>query len=56
LQHRATVEEQCYPQQEIVRALAVTGFRKIEVVTASDAGMTSAIGFGRVFFASLSQE
>jgi len=50
------VEEQCYSQQDILRALAETGFRNIEAITAFETGMTSEIGFGRVFFASSSQE
>jgi SAM-dependent methyltransferase len=54
--HCTTIEEQCYSQEEILCALAETGFRKIEAITAFEAGMTSEIGFGRVFFASSSQE
>jgi SAM-dependent methyltransferase len=49
--HDSTVEQQCYEQTEILRALSGSGFRSIEAVSARDAGVTSELGFGRTYFA-----
>ncbi|MBV8073096.1 MAG: class I SAM-dependent methyltransferase, partial [Acidobacteriaceae bacterium] len=49
-QHRSTIEQQCFPQSEILESLASAGFRHIECVPSRDAGVTSDLGFGRVFF------
>jgi ubiquinone/menaquinone biosynthesis C-methylase UbiE len=51
-QHCTKIEEQCYSQQDILRALADAGFRNIEAITALEAGMTAEVGLGRIFFAS----
>jgi SAM-dependent methyltransferase len=47
--HEAKVEQQCYSTDEIRHALDEAGFREIEMYTALEAGMTSELGFGRVF-------
>ncbi len=52
-QHRSLVEQQCYSQGEILGALGEAGFRKIEAISAREAGVTSGLGFGRSYFASL---
>jgi SAM-dependent methyltransferase len=49
-QRRSTVEQQCYPQSDIVLALQEAGFRNIEVLSAQRAGVTSELGFGRSYF------
>jgi SAM-dependent methyltransferase len=49
-QHRSIVEQRCYPLSDIVFALNEAGFRHIETIPAKDAGVTSDLGFGRVFF------
>ncbi|MDQ2712541.1 MAG: methyltransferase domain-containing protein [Acidobacteriota bacterium] len=50
-QYRSTVEQQCYPQADILMALNQAGFRTIEAVPAREAGVTSELGFGRTYFA-----
>jgi SAM-dependent methyltransferase len=55
-QSRSVVEQRCYPQPEIVLALEATGFGAIEVIPASEARITTDLGFGRVFFVARSQE
>ena len=50
-QVRSTVEQRCYAQSDILLALSEAGFHGIEAMTAWDAGVTSELGFGRVFFA-----
>ena len=47
--HEARVEQQCYSRDEIRTALREAAFSKIEMYTAFEAGMTSELGFGRVF-------
>jgi SAM-dependent methyltransferase len=47
--HEAKVEQQCYSTEEIREALREAGFSKIEMYSAIEAGMTSELGFGRVF-------
>ncbi len=54
--HNSTVEQQCYEQTEVLTALARSGFRSIEAVSARDAGVTSELGFGRTYFAARTQE
>ncbi len=49
-QQRSTVKQQCYPQTDIVMALREAGFKRIESITAPDAGITAELGFGRTFF------
>jgi SAM-dependent methyltransferase len=49
-QHRSIVEQRCYTQAEVVAALREAGFREIDVVPAENAGITSELGFGRIFF------
>ncbi|HWF48703.1 MAG TPA: class I SAM-dependent methyltransferase [Bryobacteraceae bacterium] len=48
--HRSLVEERCYRQQEVVQALAETGFVSIEAVAATDCGVAADLGYGRVFY------
>jgi SAM-dependent methyltransferase len=48
--HCSLVEERCYKQQEIVEALAETGFVSIVAVAASECGVTSDLGYGRIFY------
>lgn len=47
---RSVVEERCYKQQEIVEALAETGFVSIVAVAATDCGIASDLGYGRIFY------
>lgn len=49
-QHRSVVEERCYPESEILLALDQVGFKTIEALSATEAGVTAELGFGRVFF------
>jgi SAM-dependent methyltransferase len=49
-QHRSVVEQRCYAQNEILRALHAAGFRSTDVFTSTEAGITSELGFGRLFF------
>jgi SAM-dependent methyltransferase len=49
-QHRSSVEQRCYPQQEILIALAEAGFSRMEAIDAAEAGMRSDLACGRVFF------
>jgi hypothetical protein len=44
------VEERCYPQFQIIGALLETGFEDVEAIPSPEAGITSDLGFGRVFF------
>lgn len=55
-QRRSVVEQRCYPQEEILLALSGAGFRQMEVIPARDAGVTSDLGFGRVFLVARAQE
>lgn len=49
-QRRSTVEQQCYSQEEILSALAESGFKDADAIPAINAGVTSDLGFGRIFF------
>jgi SAM-dependent methyltransferase len=49
-QRRSVVEQQCYPEAEILLALASAGFKSVEAVPSREAGITSELGFGRIFF------
>jgi SAM-dependent methyltransferase len=49
-QHRSIVEQRCYAQSEILRTLHSAGFRSTDVFTSIEAGVTSDLGFGRLFF------
>jgi SAM-dependent methyltransferase len=55
-QHKSVVEQRCYPEPEIVQALRTAGFQAIESVASADAGITSDLGFGRLFFVAHAQE
>lgn len=48
---RSVVEERCYPQFQIVRALIEAGFRDVEAFPSPQLGIKTDLGFGRVFFA-----
>lgn len=48
-QHRSVVEQRCYPLTDILRSLSEAGFRCVEAIPARAAGVTSDLGFGRVF-------
>jgi SAM-dependent methyltransferase len=47
---RSLVEERCYKQQEVVEALAETGFVSINAVPATECGVTADLGYGRIFY------
>lgn len=49
----SVIEQRCYPVGEIVVALQEAGFRSIETITASQAGMQNDLAIGRTFFAAL---
>jgi SAM-dependent methyltransferase len=49
-QHRSVVEQRCYAQSEILQALHAAGFRSTDVFSSTEAGITSDLGFGRLFF------
>jgi SAM-dependent methyltransferase len=49
-QHKSVVEQRCYPKSEILEALALAGFAGIEAIESADAGITSDLGYGRLFF------
>ena len=46
----SVVEQRCYPQDEIVTALLESGFKNVEALSAADVGVTSDLGFGRIFY------
>jgi len=52
--HHSVVEQQCYPQSQILLTLAETGFQQIEAMPSRSAGVNSDLGFGRVFFSAAS--
>ena len=45
----ALVEEQCYSRAEIEQAVKDAGFRKLECYSASEAGVTDELGYGRLY-------
>lgn len=45
----SAIEEKCYGQSDIVLALGQAGFKLVESIPASDAGMQADLGFGRIF-------
>src|SRR5581483_10551350 len=49
-QRHSIVKQRCYAQAEIMSALRDAGFTAIETLSARDAGVTSEIGFGRIYF------
>jgi SAM-dependent methyltransferase len=49
-QHTSVVEQRCYQETEILSAARSAGFNRIEAVTAREAGVTSQLGYGRVYF------
>ncbi len=49
-QRRAVVEQRCYAESEILLAARSAGFREAEAISARDAGVTSELAMGRVFF------
>ncbi len=49
-QRHSIVKERCYSQAEVLNALRDAGFTSIEAISARDAGVTSEIGFGRIYF------
>jgi SAM-dependent methyltransferase len=53
--HRSAVEQRCYTEAEISLALEDSGFNSIESIPARDAGLTTELGFGRVFFVARAQ-
>ncbi len=55
-QHRSLVEQRCYSESEILLALTRSGFKKVEVIPATDVGVNADLGFGRIFFAASPQE
>ncbi len=55
-QHRSIVEQRCYPQSEILLCLNRVGFQHVEAISAKNAGITSDLGLGRMFFVARSQQ
>ncbi|MBV9760981.1 MAG: class I SAM-dependent methyltransferase [Acidobacteriaceae bacterium] len=53
--HASVVRERCYPVDQILDALAASGFHAIEAIPAPDAGIVTDLGFGRVFFSARAQ-
>lgn len=49
-QRRSIVEQRCYPLTDILLSLSEAGFESVEATPARNAGVTSDLGFGRVFF------
>ncbi|HSU31956.1 MAG TPA: class I SAM-dependent methyltransferase [Bryobacteraceae bacterium] len=49
-QKRSIVKQRCYASEEIVASLSDSGFRSAEAISASDAGLVSDLGFGRIFY------
>jgi SAM-dependent methyltransferase len=49
-QQRSVVEQRCYSTREIQEALGAVGFREVSTIDAAEAGVTSDLGYGRVFF------
>lgn len=52
----SVVEQRCYPQSDILLRLNRAGFRQVQAIAAKDAGVTSDLGFGRMFFLTRSQQ
>ncbi len=48
-QHRSIVEQRCYPSEDILRSLREAGFQCIEARDAQKVGVTTDLGFGRIF-------
>jgi SAM-dependent methyltransferase len=48
-QHSTVVEQRCYLQSDIEAALLEAGFRRVEIISARDAGVNAELGFGRIF-------
>jgi len=46
----SVVEQRCYPQSEVLAALLKSGFKNVEAISAAAAGVTSDLGFGRIFY------
>jgi hypothetical protein len=55
-QHRSVVEQRCYRVEEILIALNQAGLRKVETTPATAVGVTSDLGFGRMFFSTARQD
>lgn len=53
---RSVVEQHCYPQSDILLCLNQAGFRQVEAIPAKNAGVTSDLGFGRMFFLARPQQ
>jgi SAM-dependent methyltransferase len=49
-QKRSVVQQRCYVPTEILAALSESGFRSVEAISAADAGVTSDLGIGRIFY------
>jgi len=47
---QSVVEQRCYQPEQIIGGLTDAGFRSISAIRAEEAGITSELGFGRVFF------
>jgi SAM-dependent methyltransferase len=55
-QHTSVVEQRCYQQLEILSSAHNAGFNHIEAVAAKDAGVTSQLGYGRIYFVAARHE
>lgn len=49
-QRHSIVKQRCYTETEILNALRDAGFANIEAIPARNAGVTSELGFGRIYF------
>lgn len=47
---RSLVEQRCYTQDEITAVLLAAGFKNVQAVPATSAGVDSDLGFGRTFY------
>ncbi len=48
-QHRSTIKQRSYTQNEILTSLSEAGFRNIEAMPGEEAGMLHGLGIGRLF-------
>lgn len=53
-QRHSIVEQQCYPREDVLRALSAAGFNSITAFMATDLGVDPDLGYGRMFVTALS--
>ncbi len=49
-QQQSVIEQRCYTREEVLTALDGAGFREAKAISATDAGVTADLGFGRTFY------